>query len=540
MTLGKVRLLAGFLVLLAAVLVLWTLVEARRQRRAVEATLTTQATVLARSFGPGLVAASHAARELDEIVLWKLLDNARLFAEMDPSGDESQLRLEDLAEANGLASVAYFDGRGQVFLTLGESISESAAESVADILGGRAEEILLGSAQDADLEHISAAVAMPEEGAVLVRIHTSSARAFARRLGVENLLDSLVGSSGVLYLRYSEEPSGRVVEASWDGGPLPEDLAGEEQALIRERSVFEVELPIDAPAGSSATLRVGLDGRPLHEAAAAAMRRTLLVSIVLLGFAVAGTGFAVVSRLRALDREEAARQLAIAEAGRRRSERLAAAGALTAGLAHEVRSPMNAIGLAAQRLERKLDAGDGRRDIAQKIREELQRLEGILREFLELASPVSDRREWVELAGVAGEVEQLLVEEAEAEGVHLKPVEGSGSAIADRGAVRGALINLVRNAIQASPQGGEVSVRIRQKKQIVTIEVTDQGPGIEAELTGQVFDAFVTGRASGTGLGLALVRRVAEEHGGNASLTNRPHGGATAILELPRDGGNKT
>ena len=77
MTSGRARLLAATLAITALALLLWTLIEARHQRRMVEATLTAQATVLARSLGPGLAAASHAARELDEIVLWKLLDNAR-------------------------------------------------------------------------------------------------------------------------------------------------------------------------------------------------------------------------------------------------------------------------------------------------------------------------------------------------------------------------------------------------------------------------------------------------------------------------------
>ncbi len=148
-------------------------------------------------------------------------------------------------------------------------------------------------------------------------------------------------------------------------------------------------MPLEAPAGSSASLRIGLDGSTLTAVARQTMVRNLVIGLVLAAFATAGTGFAFVSHLRSREREEAARRISAAETARRRSERLAAAGALTAGLAHEVRSPMNAIGLAAQRLERKLPEGDDRRRVAARIGNEVQRLDGVLRGFLELASPVA-------------------------------------------------------------------------------------------------------------------------------------------------------
>lgn len=540
MTSGRARILAGSLVLAAGILFAWTLAEARRQRQQVEAALTAQATVLARSLGPGLVAAAHATRELDEIVLWKLLDNARLLAALGPPDSPDPPRLVELAEANGLDSVVFFDPSGRILSTIGEPASDFSTADIEEILVGRAEEIVVGSARNPDSEHMGAAAALPGGGAVLVRIHPSSAVTFARRLGPENLLTSLVGSGEVLYLSFSEEPSGRLVEATWDGGRVPDQPPIENHISLRGRSVFEIELPIDSPAGQSASLRVGLDGEPLSEAATAAMRRTMLVTIALLAFGLTGAGFAVVSRLRAIERAEAQERLIAAQTAQRRSERLAAAGALTAGLAHEVRSPMNAIGLAAQRLERKLEPDDDRRVIASRIRQELQRLEDILREFLELASPVSDRRERVDLAALADEVESLLAEEAASEGVDLRKAEGGGSVIGDREAVRRALINLVRNAIQASPEGGCISMVIDTDGSSTRLSVLDEGPGLDPELEPQIFDAFVTGRASGTGLGLAMVRRVAEEHGGTASLVNRPHRGAEARLELPTERGERT
>jgi signal transduction histidine kinase len=528
-------LLAALTVIALVALAGWTVLEARRQRQHTETVLTEAANLLARALGPGLVAASAAVRELDEIVTWKLLDNSRLLAELELTGPTSPQRLELLTEENGLDTVAFLDALGTEEFATGPTLDPAVLSEIEDVLRGRTEELVLGSSLDADAELILVAVARSGGGAVVVGVEASAARTFARRLGVENLLGSLAGTEGVLYLAYQELPQGLAVEASWDGGPVP-PASDTSRGLrpLRGRSAFEAEMLLEPFPGRQAALRVGLDGAPLERASAAAMRRTLLVGVVLVACALAAAGFALVNRLRAREREQAARRLADAEAARQRSERLAAAGALTAGLAHEVRSPMNAIGLAAQRLERKLQEKGELQALARRVRREVVRLETILREFLELASPVSRQRKSVDLGALGREVCDLLGAEAEECEVVLEPPAGSASVDADSGAIRRAMINLVRNAVQASPAGGRVSVAVTEDDEEATVSITDEGTGVDPDIQDRIFDAFVTGRPSGTGLGLALVRRVAEEHGGIAALTNRPSGGAEALLRLPR------
>ena len=534
---ARARTLVVLSLLLAVVLFGWTVLEARYQRRQIQAALTAQATVLAGSLGPGLVAAYHASRELDEIISWKILDNARLLSELRLAGRDDQQLLEDLAIENGLDSVVFYDSAQRQRQLLGEGVPERVTEELQDLFDGRADESVLGTSLEDGVEHLGAAVRDPSGGVVLVRIHPSTARTFARRLGVENLLRKLVGAGGVLYLSYSEEPSGNVVEVAWDGHAVPPSPPSNQGLSdLRGQTALEVEMPIESPAGTSATLRVGLDGSALERTASQTMWRSLLVGLVLTGFAVSAAGFAIVSRLRAREREEAREQLAEAETARRRSERLAAAGALTAGMAHEVRSPMNAIGLAAQRLERKLHDNTELRQIAGRIRAEIARLEGVLRGFLELASPVSDRRAETDVANLARDVLDLLSDEATDRGVLLDGVVGSASTRTDRESIHRAVVNLVRNAIQASPRGGRVTVKAETSDGSVRLRIQDEGPGLDPDLEGRFFDPFVTGRDTGTGLGLALVKRVAEDHGGTVTLADLHGGGTEAILSLPIDG----
>jgi len=138
-----------------------------------------------------------------------------------------------------------------------------------------------------------------------------------------------------------------------------------------------------------------------------------------------------------------------------------------------------------------------------------------------------------DLRKVAEEVRGLLNAEAEEQGVTLEPVEGSGCAVVQPDSIRRAMINLVHNAMEASPPGATIELVVVEEQGGVGVHILDRGTGIDTDEAESLFDAFVTTRAEGTGLGLALVRRVAGEHGGSCRLANRSGGGAEAVLWLP-------
>jgi signal transduction histidine kinase len=522
------------LLILAAALALWAVHEGRQQRRETAEVLATQAALLARTLGPGLEAASTAAREIEESAAARVLENTRILAALRRAGGLTETTAVSLAELNDFDSIVQLGPDGTPSLSVGAPVPDELLSQAGDVIAGKADEMVFSPQQEEGLEHIAAVVRTADGGAVLARVHAPSGLAFSGSIGAANLLRRLAGSESVLYLGYTVSPGGAPLEASWDGEPIPPVLTGSEgRRTVRGREVYEVVVPVSAPAGFLATLRVGLDGRPLAEASASAVRRTAMVGIVLSVFSLALVFIALLSRSRAMEREETARRVAELETARSRSERLAAAGALTAGLAHEVRSPLNAIGLAAQRIERTHAPDDECGRFAGKVRGEIGRLEAILREFLELASPVGRTRERTDIRAIAGDVVELLTDEAEAGGIRLALKGTPCSAPVDPESIRRSLINLVRNAIQASPPGGEVVLQTATIDGHALVQVADEGPGVDEVTKDRLFDAFVTNQAGGVGLGLALVRRVAEEHGGTATLRNRMNGGALAEIRLP-------
>jgi len=208
-----------------------------------------------------------------------------------------------------------------------------------------------------------------------------------------------------------------------------------------------------------------------------------------------------------------------------RAERLAAVGTLAAGLAHEVRNPLNSAALQLAVLERRLqrgEVGDKVAPIVRIIQDEIARLDRLVRDFLAFAKPTPFQSQPVNLAELLTGVAQLIGPEADAAGIgielglapQLPPAAGGAEQL------RQVVLNLTRNALEAMHgRGGKLVLRTRPGKDCLQVEVEDDGPGFAENLP--VFDAFFTTKDQGTGLGLSLVHRIVSDHGGTIRVESR-------------------
>lgn len=233
------------------------------------------------------------------------------------------------------------------------------------------------------------------------------------------------------------------------------------------------------------------------------------------------------------------------EANRRleRSRRLAALGEMAAGIAHEVRNPLAAIALHAEMLRDDLGEGECGQT-AGKILRAARELDGVVGDVLRFARELEPTPAWVsprEPARRALSTCQMLAEVARVE-LELVGGEGCPEVEIDGGLVSQALANLIRNAIEAIAEaevmiarrvGVAVDVFERGGVQQVAYEVTDTGPGLPEGIVERMFNPFYTTRQTGCGLGLSMVQRIVDAHGGRVDAGEAPGGGARFVLTLP-------
>jgi signal transduction histidine kinase len=226
------------------------------------------------------------------------------------------------------------------------------------------------------------------------------------------------------------------------------------------------------------------------------------------------------------------------EATLRRQDRLAALGRVVAGVAHEIRNPLNALSLTLELLERRVRKGFATGDEAREAIQEVNRLERILNRLLAFGRPDMENRHVQNLGPLLERALRVVDDQSRRKHVSVA-LAGTGSeplqADVDALAIEQVLINLLLNAIDASPEGGAVDLRVAGEAGGVRIEIQDQGPAIPEAIRDHLFDPYFTTKENGTGLGLAVTREIVVHHGGTIDFESGDSG-TTFVLKLPRNG----
>ena len=244
---------------------------------------------------------------------------------------------------------------------------------------------------------------------------------------------------------------------------------------------------------------------------------------------------------------ETNRRLEQAQAEARRSERLAALGQLSAGLAHEIRNPLGVIKGSAEMLTQKLQASDAlARELAGYISTEVNRLSDLVTEFLDFARPLHAEPHPADLIALLDRVLQIVadrfagketskpvrVERHYASGLPLVPL--------DESLCEQAFLNLVQNAYEAMQEEDhagtlrvDVQLAIQNDREGVELRLADTGPGVPEELREEIFNPFVTTKKTGVGLGLSIVSKIVDGHHGSIHVENAAGGGAVFTIFFP-------
>jgi len=231
-------------------------------------------------------------------------------------------------------------------------------------------------------------------------------------------------------------------------------------------------------------------------------------------------------------------QLQQAEEEKRRADRLAALGQLSAGLAHELRNPLGTIRASSEMLTHSLTAeNEVAREVAGFIASEVDRCNSLITRFLQFARPLELRRAPADLAQTLDRAVVLAEREAPGIAFYRNYQPGIPPFSFDAELLERVFYNLLINAAQASPDGGAVTLKLRADGDGAEISVIDRGCGIDSAQRDNIFNPFFTTKPQGVGLGLAIVSKIVDEHGGNIAVESEPGKGSVFRVTLPMEAG---
>lgn len=217
-----------------------------------------------------------------------------------------------------------------------------------------------------------------------------------------------------------------------------------------------------------------------------------------------------------------------------RKNRLADLGQMASHVAHEVRNSLVPMKLYLSLLSRKLAGDAGSQDIFEKISAGFMALEATVSDLLNFSAERDPQRRQVDVSELLSGIFETFAPQLEAQNIatHID-ADPHARIHADPDMLRRAIVNLVLNALDVMPSGGELVITACRSSRGLEIEVADSGPGIVSGAMSRLFEPFFTTKGTGTGLGLAIVERIAAAHGGVVYAANCPEGGAAFTLCLP-------
>jgi signal transduction histidine kinase len=578
------------ILLVAGLLGLYAFTEARRWQADLERELSQRGLALAQVLEASARTTFASAARLEESVSQRLLDNARSVDRLLTVGALDETLLKRLVAENRLQRVEFLDAEGKTIPGgLASLVPPRGPQAMMRMTPPRPDvppsafperrgpfpmmwghRYRLPSAPVPEASPRQKAPSAPPRafwhgsefgvaiqasafpGIIAVHADAAGILAFRKETGIQRLLSDLAGQAGVEYAtllgpdgtvlgdsdlgkvgRREADPG--VTAALADGAPQTRTVAGREGG-----QVFEVLRPVLLEEQTRGLLRIGLSRAPVTAAWREDRTFILLFTGGILLAGVLGVLAIFVNQSRHLREAQSLREVAD------RSQRLASLGDLAAGVAHEVRNPLNAIGVGLQRLRREFAPGEGGEEYQRFLalmEGEVKRLDRIVSGFLGLARPLTLASSRCDLGVLLREVATLSAEEAARREVH---VEVSAAADlpaiqADGDRLRQALLNLIRNAYEAMPRGGRLTLAARPAVLSggtagVEVSVTDTGEGIPPERIPRLFDPYFTTRPGGTGLGLAIAHRIIEAHGGRIAVESAVGRGSTFRLLLPEGG----
>lgn len=479
---------------------------------------------------------TEEAISLPEALIRALIESAQDMdyqLEAAASGDES---LKAYAAEEGLWLAALWDEKG-VLTSSSRSVPKTLFKLVGSVVKGREEikiHILTPSGGQQELGFIALRRKFGK-GTIVLALDDDAFRNWRFKVSLQKAIDDVGLLSETGYFLVMDQ-SRRIIGQAGDTSDIGADIiswedflqAGEDRKSrkiqLNERELLDIYAPIRLRNGFKGLVRLGLS-RESADQVLVKNRREIFISMAFMGvIAVLSMWFLYKNQNRHLAK--------IGEMERRvqQAERLSALGRLAAGVAHEIRNPLNAISMASQRLQK-----DNLHQLTGVIRDEIRRLNQIIEEFLGLSRSRKLQFRRQNLTDLLHQIVLLLGEEADSKGIRLNmaPHDDPCFVSMDADRLKQAFLNILKNGLDSIPGEGTIDISLsRVGSDQILVRISDTGSGLNPEEIGHIFDLDYTTKEKGLGLGLPLAHEIIRGHRGEIQVYSRPGEGTTFEIIL--------
>lgn len=466
--------------------------------------------------------------------------------ERDPSLGSDNGAMEAILSRNGVSYFAVLDKTGRTVFQKGELPRNVAMRANPVVVGER--EIMIDLFNPLNKRSEAGFIALRRSssgGTIIAALDDEGYEYWGKRIAVQRAVDN-AAIGDISFIRILS-PDGKVFGAAGESPPyaVSEALPGwqvkSRKISFNERDYQEVLVPFFLLDNMEGIGRVGLDRSKTDQILSKNRTHVVISMVLIVLIGIISILFIYQNQNRHIARVEELRMRL------QQSERLSSLGQLAAGVAHEIRNPLNAISMATQRLQRDFSPSDEDRSAKFKkitgvIRDEVRRLNGIIEEFLAFSRTQKFELRDYPVEDVLRKLVSLIEEESRAKGISIiAGLDGSRSLVPmDVDKLQQALLNILKNAMESITGEGRIVISLEQKPGVVGLRIADTGMGLNPEELKKIFNPEYTTKEKGLGLGLPIAHEIIRSHNGTINVESRLGAGTTFAISLPRSSGDVT
>jgi signal transduction histidine kinase len=484
---------------------------------------------------------------LEESVAEYLLEAAHRVDQMDREKSLSSSDLQSLAEQYLATSIEIYDQKGELIRssstppskgkTLLRELVEKKRSVAIDLFGKPFKEDQWFSIA-ISRKITPGFIALHLSGEQMKRLFRQFAiqRAVSDLAPRQDILFILVQDADLYILAHSDSAlPGRREEDSFLKNSLQSDQSFSRlYRSARGQEVFEVAKSFSFQNQRMGLIRIGYSPKEIHPVLSQIKKNVILSILFFLILGISAITLIWVNQNRHL------RKVKEMEDRVQLAERLSSLGHLAAGVAHEIRNPLNAMGMGLQRLKREFLPEEGSKkdeylSFTEVILKEIRRVNEIIEQFLTLSRPFQLNLRVSSLQDLLRNLITLFQEEASSQGITLQTQwkDDLSPMRMDTEKLTQAFINIMKNGMQAMEKGGILRIEAHSLKDRVSVVISDSGPGIPPDQKGKIFNYYYTTKEKGVGLGLPIAHRIIEAHGGQLTVESKVGVGTKVTITLP-------